>query len=431
MEKLVKDSAIQRKRESECPFCGNNSGKSLNHGGKRMSMSFKMEMEFLTPCFLGGAEPDKQGEFRLGTLKNLLRYWWRQFQDQSDTSKMFDSESSIFGSTENRSSFFLYELDRSQLRFDPSGKAYDPPRNSGQSYLFYSCIGRGPRQPGRTRWIVEGSKVSFAMHFAGAGNNQIKETLLSLWLLQTFGGLGSRSRRGAGSFQIKVTDSPRDMKESVEKLFESTAKDLVQAIQSKGDDWSNLIHKASPIHKALTTPNHFRRFGPKNSASDVLDELGKKMKNLRSCFTYNPRNSSLLHIQARALHSAGNSGTTYTGPDPIEKTAFGLPIICNFKQRNSSGGLRRNSAGKTMPEAWKIILQPDSYERRASPLFISVKRDQTNSQYYANLLILWEEFLPPREKIAIVRKDSSGTIPLGNIDVPTSKALKDFIRRLP
>lgn len=389
-----------------------------------MSTSFKMEMQFLTPCFLGGANPETQGEFRLGALKSLLRYWWRQFQDQSDTSNMFDRESMVFGSTENRSRFSLYELDRSQLIFDSSGKAYSAPRDSGRSYLFYSCIGRG-------KWIAEHSKVSFALHFVGDDDRQVKETLLSLWLLQTFGGLGSRSRRGAGSFQIEVTDSPEDMKESVQELFDSTAEDMVRAIQGEGDDWFTLIHKASPIYKALITPDHFRRFGPKSSADDILNELGQTMKDLRSCFTYDPRNSSPLHRQAAALHSAGSSGTTYSGPAPIEKTAFGLPIICNFKQRDSMGRLIRDSKGRPIFEDWKITLKPVSHERRASPLFISVKRDRETKKYYANLLILREEFLPPGEKIAVIKKDNAGETNLGDVTAPTSAALQNFLRSLP
>jgi len=283
------------------------------------------------------------------------------------------------------------------------------------------------------KWIAERSKVCFAIHFTGTDVTQIKETLLSLWLLQTFGGLGSRSRRGAGSFQIEVKDSPWDLKEKVEELFKSTAEDMVQAIQGEGNDWSKLIHKASPIYKALTTLARFHRFGPKKRADDILDELGKRMKkkDFRRCFTYDPCNSSSLHKQAAALHSAGKSETPYNGPDPIEKTAFGLPIICNFKQRDSMGRLIRDSKDRPIFEDWKITLQPASHERRASPLFISVKRDRETKKYYANLLILWEAFLSPSENIAIIKKDSDGETSLGNVKVPTSKALEDFLRSLP
>jgi hypothetical protein len=156
------------------------------------------------------------------------------------------------------------------------------------------------------------------------------------------------------------------------------------------------------------------------------------MKDQRSCFTYDPRNSSPLHRQAAALHAAGSSGTTYLGPDPIQKTAFGLPIICNFKRRNSIGRLIRDSKGRPIFEDWKITLKPVSHERRASPLFISVKRDRDTKKYYANLLILWGEFLPPGEKIAVIKKDNAGgTRSLGNIAAPTSAALESFLRSLP
>lgn len=394
-------------------------------------MSFKIKITFLTPCFLGGAEPTSHSEFRLASLKGLLRYWWRQFQDQSDTKALFKKESEIFGSREKGSGFFLYELDRSGLCFERSG--------GGKSYLFFSCIPRGQNQPGRN-WIKEGSSISFAICFVKPDDNQIKQILLSLWLLQTFGGLGSRSRRGAGSFQVEaaeVQDATADIETWVQNLFNSQASDLVDVIKTNRCNQDNrfqFIADKSPIYVNLTKQNHFHQFRPMahtSCADEILEILGQRMRTFRSCFTHNDHSRSPLHIQAIALHKAGKTDI-YEGPNPIEKTAFGLPIIFNFKKRDKNGTLIRDDRGGQKFEDWRIILRPKSYERRASPLFISIKKDPTQNNYCANLLILWGSFLPQNEGIAIIRRrrGDNNEETLGNLAIPTAKALEEFLEFL-
>jgi len=399
-------------------------------------MSFKITITFLTPCFLGGAEPASHSEFRLASLKGLLRYWWRQFQDQSNTQALFNKESEIFGSREKGSGFFLYELDRSGLCFERSENGYTQ-RSGGKSYLFFSCIPRGPNQPGRKNWIKEGSSISFAICFVKLDDNQIKQILLSLWLLQTFGGLGSRSRRGAGSFQVKEADvqgDREDIKTWVQNLFNSQASDLVDVININGcnkDNRFQFIAGNSPIYVNLKQQNHFHQFRPTHPiscADEILEMLGQRMRTFRSCFTFNNRSNLLPHIQAAALHKAGKTNI-YEGPNPIEKTAFGLPIIFNFKKRDLDGTLDR---GNQKFEDWRIILRPKSYERRASPLFISIKKDPKQNNYYANLLILWGSFLPQNEGIAIIRRrrGDNNEETLGNLAIPTAKALEKFLEFL-
>ena len=406
-------------------------------------MSFKIKITFLTPCFLGGAEPTSQSEFRLASLKGLLRYWWRQFQDQSNTATLFNKESEIFGSREKGSGFFLYELDRSGLCFEQSQNGYTQ-RSGGKSYLFFSCIPRGQNQPGRN-WIKEGSSISFAICFVKPDDNQIKQILLSLWLLQTFGGLGSRSRRGAGSFQVEaaeVQDATADIETWVQNLFNSQASDLVNVININNrcnkDNRFQLIADNSPIYVNLTQQNHFHQFRPMahtSCADEILEMLGQRMRTFRSCFTFNNRSNLLPHIQAAALHKAGKTNI-YEGPNPIEKTAFGLPIIFNFKKRDKNGTLIQDDRGRQKFEDWRITLRPNSYERRASPLFISIKKDPKQNNYYANLLILWGSFLPQNERIAIIKRrrgDNRGDNneeTLGNLNLPTARALEKFLEFL-
>ena len=52
-------------------------------------------VEFLTPCFLGGA--DQNAEVRVAPLKAGLRYWWRVLYGQKYGDKLKSVEDEIFG----------------------------------------------------------------------------------------------------------------------------------------------------------------------------------------------------------------------------------------------------------------------------------------------------------------------------------------------
>lgn len=396
------------------------------------------DLEFLTPTFIGGTDPPNRTDFTLKPLKAALRYWWRQFQDNSDTTQLFKNESKLFGDTDRASPVALRLIDNSRLILDTSGSPFQVSNQSGRAYLLYSCIGRGYRQPGRSKWITPGSVVSIEISFRNMDDSNIRAVLFSLWLTQTFGGLGTRSRRGAGSFQISLSPADPLWHNDTTNLFNLTAVNLIdQILQTNwdSDPWFGLILPASPLYSALITPNRLKVTSTSFlDANSLMDQLGNAMKRQRSCWDHT-RHGAFCQ-QAQALHQAGNTGA-YNGSDPIAKTAFGLPIVYNFKQRNDAGNLIYDAQHRPIFEDWQIIAQPTHYERRASPLFLSVKRRPTAlPEFYANILILWNGFLPPGETIQIEKK-SKGNNPLPppafshTFNQPTASALEDYVRSIP
>jgi CRISPR type III-B/RAMP module RAMP protein Cmr1 len=104
------------------------------------TVEFEFELEFLTPAFIGGADPTQKADFTLKPLKSAMRYWWRQFQDIRNRPALFEKESRIFGSTKRCSPISLRLISKDGISC--LNGAYQP-IGSGLSYLFYSLRGCG------------------------------------------------------------------------------------------------------------------------------------------------------------------------------------------------------------------------------------------------------------------------------------------------
>lgn len=62
------------------------------------TVELKFDVEFVTPCFLGGANGN--AEIRVAPFKNLLRRWWRIANGNLSPEELWKKESRLFGSTE-------------------------------------------------------------------------------------------------------------------------------------------------------------------------------------------------------------------------------------------------------------------------------------------------------------------------------------------
>ena len=387
-------------------------------------VTFKFKLKFLSPAFIGSAHPVRASEFRLQSLKGVMRYWWRMTQNWTNPNRLFEKERSLFGYTERASPFSMRIDERSNLQFEANRNAYLPDEpHSGRAYLFFSCRKQGRNQPGRKKWIKPGSFLTFSIRFFTGDEATIEEVIFSLWLAQTFGGLGARSRRAAGSFQITIDQIPAKLSDMSE-LFLLTASNLKEQVLSNNPtEWyMRLIHRDSPLAMAFNSSDHFKETGTHASADKLLDIIGNTMRNYRAVFG---GGGAVFRSDARNLYSYAVSDrrTTYSGSDPLPKHAFGLPIIYNFRRRRGRG-----------LEPYYIEAVPDGYERRASPLFISVKQNH-NKEYYANLLLLWQEFLPVRTRIHlnVKRRGSSGPpVKSHTVQPPANEdPIVTFIRSVP
>ncbi len=201
-----------------------------------------------------------------------MRFWWRAMGGHLPPEELKKKESEIFGGSgerEGRSKFSIRI--KSQELYSSKDKLPDHPiivRSSNKVFriniLEYLCYGtyEYQRKNGNvfTRdYIKSGEKVSV---FVSCYSEIVNEVKSSFELLSTFGGLGSRSRNGFGSFKI-------------------------QSIGSESDNFYSNLEKSSytsnlPKYSAFSQGIRLWKTKQFDKWDDALAELGVVYKNARN-----------------------------------------------------------------------------------------------------------------------------------------------------
>jgi len=192
-----------------------------------------LTFEFVTPCFLGGASREGPAEWRAGSVRGQLRWWFRAVAGgryDGDLQQVRKLEAEIFGTTDRSSSLRVRTLGTpqtfpagtpctagrslgaeeiaamwadssagtvSRLRLlSPGGKAF--PVNPIH-YLAYGPVDRG-------RFVRSGippeEKARLLLQWRrppGEEAGKLFDLALRSWL--NLGGIGARSRKGFGSLR--------------------------------------------------------------------------------------------------------------------------------------------------------------------------------------------------------------------------------------
>jgi CRISPR-associated protein Cmr6 len=213
-------------------------------------------LELVTPAFLAGPgqRPD-DCDLRPAALRDTLRWWWRTLHTGSLSPRQLALlESALWGDTKSSGAIRILVTpapenpppewfdDKSRFRTPPAIDQPDPPTaqtTQGLFYLVYGMDGRGregrqPRcaRPPGCRWQVtvwarpvvfvedpESSPGGLAPELPVESTAAVPEqaqqgkaipaaevldqALAALWLLGHFGGVGSKSRNGFGSFRVQ------------------------------------------------------------------------------------------------------------------------------------------------------------------------------------------------------------------------------------
>jgi len=367
-------------------------------------------LRFVTPAFIGSAENKRVSEFRISSLKGLLRFWWRVYQDFSDEIKLYEAENQIFGDTEHKASFSV-SLDQSlqSLIFTKPGYPFNM-NQDGIKYLFFSMY----RQTGRTAWLPVNTTVDLQFRFFDEQN--IKEVITALWWLENFGGIGARSRRGAGSFQITkieplegIQGIPQFMCQKwspkTGNLKENILGFLKTGINSSYRPRSSQVPSYTAFRKGISKYKVLTGYtGWEEAANNIGTKLGEFPEPNR------PPYSARFRIGGRSLHSFASSGSyPPDGPNPLARPAFGLPIQYYFRDR------------------LKVEASGSIHSRRASPLFIKIGCFPNKGQYYVIVSLLWSEFLPSGEMVKISKRAPDAVC---NLVQPDKAVLDDFLDSL-
>lgn len=384
-------------------------------------LSITAHCKTLTPILSGGAIPRERFELRAQSIKGVLRFWWRAFHAYAREDDLFDEESCLFGGKKRKprapnqweavaGSFRLdvcCDLDRScdkdnNMIFCPGGAGkyqgsflgddITSEWGEGVRYFFFPIL----HYTGKIHNITKGGRpvvkegLTFKLRFfVPDGNRDVLADLLrAMWLLMNFGGLGGRTRRGAGSFTIERFEPP---------LKDFALPDVPQFDYGSHGDPATYInvglkmirkkwfHVQVPFDLPSYTafrPGHSEIlvcFGLKpgcgvgSGALKAMEAIGRKMKDFR--YT-NPSN------EAEQMHDAlTGEGAGYPPPfSTLQKAELGLPIIYNFRGRGQFGNnvapdrnIGYTAVGVVYDEkkGKAEIGSKENVDRRASPLLIS------------------------------------------------------------
>lgn len=174
-----------------------------------------MEVSFLcewnTPALWHGANPRGMPEVRSASLKGLLRYWWRAWVGglAKDSKELYQWEEAIFGSTQWASPLIVRAFPE-PLNEKPKGTyqlTFSNKKGRMQHRLRFLAWDKG--QKWRVEFkLREGYIPPDKRCIASSPCTPLWWGIGSFWLLQTFGGIGYRNRKGYGRFKAKLSGNP-------------------------------------------------------------------------------------------------------------------------------------------------------------------------------------------------------------------------------
>lgn len=351
------------------------------------------KFRIVTPLFMGGEDQNKP-ELRVPGIKGALRFWWRALAwnwCKGNLKSIRDLEGEIFGSTKDGQSRVIMDLceanaESTNESFIEKGQK----KRQGLMYLGYGPIDRGNLTRGYIKQPVDATlRIRIRPKDGKAPDESVIADQISKALIAMgyFGGLGSRSRRGFGSFnliELNVDGQTKfncpTSKDQLEKEIRKFIKDL--------DMYNGL-----PEYTAFSQKTEFYLFKDMSADPlDLLDGVGKAMieyrlgtRNRRSRF----EKDTLL--AKKALNSQVN--------EHPQRLFFGLPHNYHFKNSNRNLEIR----GK-------------KHDRRASPLLIHVQ--MVGKKYAAVAALMPARFLPPGKKILMKATEGknahTGTLSAGH-----------------
>ncbi len=372
----------------------------------------RLEVEFVTPCFLGGADPTAAPEWNGKAVRGQLRWWFRAVAGGYFAGKVAEgellrvvsaAEQRLFGTTSSRSPLMVRtgprpDHCRDASRFGSRLNAEEIAREWGAANP--STVTDRLRIRGRNRYTrrieeIPTNPVQY-LAFGPFSKGRLHRPYirpeqsshldlwfsrcpplsgelcslfqLALWAWLNLGGLGARWRKGFGSLRAGVTPAqetpwlPARLRAANRREFESAASHLLRAAgggvassQLPEPTWSRF----SPGARIFIADRPCRSWG------QALQTLGCWLIGFRRRYGHDTKEER-----------ADRQGRDYTwvyGPQPPgsiadvpDRAGFGLPL--GFRNR-------------TPPPQTRFV-EPASprSSRRASPLLLHVA--QFDSGYY-------------------------------------------------
>lgn len=210
--------------------------------------SAKFDLTLATPAFLAGASQQEEDcDLRAATLRGLLRWWWRtMYAAHLDRKKLRQLEAAVWGDAgSGRGSGspvriavdFVRGEDACQYNKENFKEDLPKPSQKRTQGLFYASYGmdndkKEQNKKQERRWYRPAGCVWALTLTTRRGQfgsvtlcarEVLEQARAALWLLTKYGGVGSRSRKGFGSFddlEVEGIGSIRDCIEQAKRFRE-------------------------------------------------------------------------------------------------------------------------------------------------------------------------------------------------------------------
>jgi CRISPR-associated protein Cmr1 len=177
-------------------------------------------LQTITPMFLAGADQTK-AELRAPSFRGPMRYWQRALvgglvgTGQDGLKQVMQAETDVFGATDTGSAVSIKVSGVSgeprefneQISVRVAGKW----QATGKGYLLWSMARSGREDKGNlkpARWhYPPGTNFQVTLSSRSQDGTKLSKAVASLWLLTQLGGIGSRSRRCAGSLTVQSIEN--------------------------------------------------------------------------------------------------------------------------------------------------------------------------------------------------------------------------------
>ncbi|MBI4657936.1 MAG: type III-B CRISPR module RAMP protein Cmr1 [Verrucomicrobia bacterium] len=251
-------------------------------------------LELITPCFCGGAEPERQAEIRAPSIRGQLRWWFRTlggFKSLERRMTVRKQEAIIFGSTAGdtgragklrlqvRSFAPTTLLSNETKNIDDlnAGKPFDP-----RGYLLFPLRKQGDDPRKRGVFVQALPRFELRLNLSGDkapwsdAQDVIHDIQALLNIFAHLGSLGFRARRGMGALRPVVggTLTAVSVQDALAR-FGQPDNVAIRELASESQKFQALIASENKFRDAYNTDSAHARNPIQRLSPIQMDELSK------------------------------------------------------------------------------------------------------------------------------------------------------------
>ncbi len=274
--------------------------------------------------------------------------------------------------------------------------------------------------------------TTFKIKIKSYDKDAFELALSSLWLLSNFGGIGFRSRKGAGSIMARLLKRSSEFKEQIERLFSLNWEN----IDAANSFWDNSIKRiCQKIGLSCNGSSSGVSLYPNICELVVLESTASKdnwfeaVQELEKIYAGELKKGKNCIGKLRRRYEGGVRFKFADRDDPNCKD-FSHVVVRDGKDLKDLGREtheRRFYFGLPLIFSnWKIQIEGHNqknpkkpYSRRASSIILTVKK--RNGEYLPMVVIIPYQFLPSHEgKFAVIKRDHKNIIQITKNGRPTN-----------